>query len=192
MGECSVSGACLLLGGAFPRRRAWWGPEGPRELGWVCRKPEAWNVPCTLTHHRVLSSHSRDCERQFVISRFIRQVHPRPSICNFSFSLAARRSHCGQPWVWRMECMRCIPFQDSATGVPATVPSKKCCLLTLHHSGDRHSREACQNTGQINMSLDYPPHGCQKIHTTDKSINQSVTSPPFFYPLLFLSLVTRY
>lgn len=192
MGECSVSGACLHLGGAFPRSRAWSGVQKDLEnwAGFVASLEE-WNVPRTLTHHRVLSSHSRDCERQFVISMFIRQVHPRPSICNFSFPLAARRSHCGQPWVWRMECMHRIPFQDSATGVPATVPSKKCCLLILHHSGDRHSREACQNTGQINMSLDYPPHGCQKIHTSDKPINQ-LHPPPFFYTLPFLSLVTRY
>lgn len=44
----------------------------------------------------------------------------------------------------------------SLTRVPATLPSKECCLLILSDSGNLHSRAACQNTGQINMSFDYP------------------------------------
>lgn len=47
-------------------------------------------------------------------------------------------------------------FPGSLTRVPATLPSKERCLLILSDSGNLHSRAACQNTGQINMSFDYP------------------------------------
>lgn len=71
----------------FPKKESLvWGPEGLWELGLIPLILQSWNVTSTLGHCCVLPSSTRDCERQFVILIFIRQVPRRPSI-GFSFPL---------------------------------------------------------------------------------------------------------
>ena len=143
------------LGGAFPRKRVWSGVQKDSEswAGFLAILQE-FSVTCTLSSHCVLPSGTGDYKSQFVILIFIRRVHQRPCVCIFLFLLGHPEilmwPALGQPGMHAL-----LSFPGELIRVPATFPNKECCLLILSNSGNLHSRAACQNTGQVNMSFDY-------------------------------------
>lgn len=186
-GSCLVFGAGLLLGCVFPKKASLvWGPEGLWELGWVPLISQAWNVASNLSHRCALPSTTRDCERQFVILSFIRPVPPKTKHWLLCSSLpprnppAAASPGSGERNVYSAFLSRI------AVWVPAALPLEEQCLLILGNSGSLHSRAACQNTGQINMSLDYPLIVAKEsITLTHKKYKQYLFPLLLFLPPVF-------
>lgn len=150
VGECLVFGVCLLLGYVFPRRRVWSGVQ--KDSGnWACLP----SVEC-LSHCCTLPSSPRDPERQFVILVFIRQVRLKTEHwLLLSFPPPRNPTATASPGTGERNV--CSAFLSRiAVWVPTASPLEGQCLLILCNSGSLHSSAACQNNGQINMSLDYP------------------------------------
>lgn len=110
----------------------------------------------TRRPHCILPLGPGDCKSSCVILILIRQLHQRSCICILFFPQATQKSHCGQALGLEPGMYALLSFPGQLIRVPATFPSKECYLLILSHSGNLHSRAACQNTGQVNMSFDYP------------------------------------
>lgn len=141
----------LLLGDTSPRRRAW-SEKDSENWAWFLAILQEWNVTWTLGHHHVVPSSSGD--------RGVQLWGPASPPKTKRLGLLVSPGHPELP-LWPalglengMYALHSFP--GSLTRVPATLPSKECCLLILSDSGNLHSRAACQNTGQINMSFDYP------------------------------------
>lgn len=133
-----------------------WGPEGPGTLAWLRAVLQEWNVTCALSHRRSVPSSSGDCGSPFVISILLRHVHQGPSICVFLFLVGHPETPLWPALGLEAGMYASHSYPGSRIRVPATLPSRECCLLILSDSGNLHSRAAYQNTGQMNMSFDYP------------------------------------
>ena len=95
-------------------------------------------------------------EDPLVLLVIVRRVHQGPRVRIFLFLLGHPEIPLWPALGLERGMYAFLSFPGSLISMPATFPSKECCLLILSHSGNLHSTAACQNTVQVNMSFDYP------------------------------------